>query len=480
MASFKWINSNLVMVLAIVCLVAVTASSGFPQKKRTDFKSKTDSKTNFWIIQSPKRPLPGLGIELPPASMLLMTIDPNATTIEPVVAPQQQGTTAVPTEEPTTSPGVDEIAITETLATSTVGTEAVTDTSIPTTTPEELVTFTEESSTISPETEQYVIITEDSVTDPNLKSDVTTPAFHPTGTREPYIETTTEITELSTVPTYVSDDLIFDVWTTPGSNEDGSGSGETTTESGWTWIVPEFQGSGSGLDGGSGDTLDTGSGFISAPITNDQLDVEDGFGTNSDDGSDAPPDVVAAAALLDSSVSNKSEHENNSDIESPVTEVAESEFLVFTTEVAPEDPGLGESTTETIELSRKNPEDDKPAVIVKKEDLTSPTVKNVANSRRLLTVDIKTDAEDKDKVTYEEVSQKSDDGNEEARQYYRRPYPIRPDQRPIRRPSSIDRHDQNFRPEYDDYDSNIIYRTYDYCFTLWCKFKTQLSRIGLL
>ncbi len=576
MASLKWINSNLVMGLVVVCLMAVTTSSGFPQKKRDNTLPETSSKANSWIIQAPKRPLPGLGVGLPPGGMLLMTMEPNATMIEPDQPPQQQQqqqqqqllestttstsapvtlTTSEPavtevsaisqkpnepvhhTEEPVTSPGVDDIAVTETLSTSTLGTEAVTEASTPTTTTQESsVAVTQESSNpVSPVTEADVV-TEASTTFPSISLDpnATPVTLGIEAVESDDDQTTTEAPELSTTTeaegtTEESGNSTEDgSWhsdvTSEAATDDGSGDEEITTEVGVSLhsddVSQEVSDSGSGAvglesnsssetntstesgsgagseessDGGSGaaeseETSDAGSGSLLPLVANDESDVEAGSGTNPDDGSDAPPDVPAA--LLEGSASDdlvEVTTDSSSETESSAaTEIAEAEaqFLVFTTEAAPEDPGIGESTTEAIELSRKNVEgSSSPAVVEKSEPEipASPQVKNAGNSRNLFSVDIRADgAADGVKVTDEvvEVSQKSDEGDEEARQYHRRPYPIA--ERPIRRPASIDRHDQNLRPDYDTYDSNIIYRTYDYCFTLWCKFKTQLSRIGLL
>lgn len=71
---------------------------------------------------------------------------------------------------------------------------------------------------------------------------------------------------------------------------------------------------------------------------------------------------------------------------------------------------------------------------------------------------------------------------EEARQYQRRrPYPIRPGDFGPRPPLNRQGYQQNLRPDYNSYDDyNVISRTYEYCYTIWCKFKTQLKNIGLL
>lgn len=219
---------------------------------------------------------------------------------------------------------------------------------------------------------------------------------------------------------------------------------------------------------------------LSTELSTDESNVQSGSGANPDNDSYAPLDVVAddsGSVNLDVTTDSA-----NLGTESPaasdVTETeAQQQFLVFTTEATPEDPGLAESVTEieNIELSLKN----KPESSNLVASASATIIKNAGNSRNLLSEENVKEEVDVTKTVEEVVAVDPKSGEEEEARQYSRPYPIRHGMRPRIRPS-IDRHDQNFRPEYDDYNSNIISRTYDYCYTYWCKFKKTLSRIGLL
>lgn len=237
------------------------------------------------------------------------------------------------------------------------------------------------------------------------------------------------------------------------------------------------------LSGSSPESDETSTEAESAAIlsteANDESNVQSGSGANPDNDSYAPLDVVAddsGSVNLDVTTDSA-----NLGTESPaasdVTETeAQQQFLVLTTEATPEDPGLAESVTEieNIELGLKN----KPESSNLVASASATIIKNAGNSRNLLSEENVKEEVDVTKAVEEVVAVDPKSGEEEARQYSR-PYPIRHGMRPRIRPS-IDRHDQNFRPEYDDYNFNVISRTYDYCYTAWCKFKKTLSRIGLL
>jgi hypothetical protein len=238
------------------------------------------------------------------------------------------------------------------------------------------------------------------------------------------------------------------------------------------------------LSGSSPESDETSTEAESAAVlsteANDESNVQSGSGANPDNDPYAPLDVVAddsGSVNLDVTIISA-----NLGTESPaasdVTETeAQQQFLVFTTEATPEDPGLAESVTEieNIELSLKN----KPESSNLVASASATIIKNAGNSRNLLSEENVKEEVDVTKVIEEVVAVDTKSGEEEEARQYSRPYPIRHGMRPRIRPS-IDRHDQNFRPEYDDYNFNIISRTYDYCYTYWCKFKKTLSRIGLL
>lgn len=238
------------------------------------------------------------------------------------------------------------------------------------------------------------------------------------------------------------------------------------------------------LSGSSPESDETSTEAESAAVlsteANDESNVQSGSGANPDNDSYAPLDVVAddsGSVNLDVTTDSA-----NLGTESPaasdVTETeAQQQFLVFTTEATPEDPGLAESVTEieNIELSLKN----KPESSNLVASASATIIKNAGNSRNLLSEENVKEEVDVTKTVEEVVAVDPKSGEEEEARQYSRPYPIRHGMRLRIRPS-IDRHDQNFRPEYDDYNFNIISRTYDYCYTYWCKFKKTLSRIGLL
>ena len=286
--------------------------------------------------------------------------------------------------------------------------------------------------------------------------------------------------------------------TTEAATENGSSDDDdddATTEVGLTGhpLGPSVLLGSLTLSGSSAESdeisTDGGSGVVLSTESNDEVNGQSGSGANPDNGSDAPPDVVVAddSGSVDLDVTTVSA---TLETESPAatvvdhTETEAPQFLVFTTDATPEDPGLAESVTEieNIQLDlNSNPESSNLVA-----SAPETVIKNAGNSRNLLSSEenAKEASADVTKATEEivETDTKSDD--EEARQYSR-PYPIRHGMRPARRPRpgfrpSIDRYDQNFRPEYDDYNFNVISRTYEYCYTAWCKFKKTLSRIGLL
>ncbi|XP_057368066.1 mucin-2-like [Daphnia carinata] len=615
MASSARINSSTAKTLMVVWLMAVVVPS---QQRPSEEASSV--KPNSWIIQSPvKRPLPGLiGIGLPPGGILLMTMEPNATMDETQPQQQKQSSTALPSvpatevtsesalvtevsfvsQSPMTSTDVEEVAVTDTLSTSSIGTEAISEASnsptleLETVTQEILSEETESPSDETPTTEpvtdaadvvvkqdgdagpvmealkvaseisqttvqsiELTTIKEDEITtgspvklseeaslpaepsyDPHLivedeqqtdESDsnlITTTTEMATGDVVSDEDITTEAdsttasaTEDSvphssepTTPYRVIGDSYSDIYgdgekdETPTAEPKDSTTSSTTTEppttiseklsdedvtseeesavtSGPSELLDSSTESGSGA--GSDETsTDAGSGVILSTEVSDESNAHSGYGASSD----APLDVAADDSVpLDSEVTTDS---SRSEAESPaVTEVAETEaheFLVVTTEPIPEDPGLGDAVTEieNIDLGlESNTEGSSSSLIA-----SPPAVaKNAGNSRSLLSKEEEVDVKAVEDVT--EVAEKiADDlkksGDEEARQYHR-PYPIRYGMRPGGRPAfrpSIDRHDQNFRPEYEANDFNVISRTYDYCYTMWCKFKTTLSRIGLL
>jgi hypothetical protein len=286
--------------------------------------------------------------------------------------------------------------------------------------------------------------------------------------------------------------------TTEAATENGSsddGDDDATTEVGLTGdpLGPSVLLGSLTLSGSSAESdetsTDAGSGAVLSTESNDEVNGQSGSGANPDNGSDAPPDVVVAddSGSVDLDVTTVSailETESPAATLVDHTETEAPQFLVFTTDATPEDPGLAESVTEieNIQLNVKsNPESSN---LVASAPAT--VIKNAGNSRNLLSSEenAKEASADVTKATEEIVETDTKSNDEEARQYSR-PYPIRHGMRPARRPRpgfrpSIDRHDQNFRPEYDDYNFNVISRTYEYCYTAWCKFKKTLSRIGLL
>lgn len=594
MASPSWINNVTAKVLMVIWLtVAIVPSEQKPSEEASSVKP------NSWIIQSPiKRPLPGLvGIGLPPGGVLLMTMEPNDTMIEtqslqqpylldlnttdvPSVPPTESTSESVVTTEvsfvsqsPMTSTDVEEVAVTDTLSTSSIGTEAISEASnIPTLEletvtqeilSEETVLPSEQTPTTEPVTDAEVIIinqdlnaapvlealmvvseisqtTVESIELTTTKEDVTTgspttisedvsiplePSHKPhliVGDQEQIdVNDSTLITTTIEVPTSdaVNDEDVTEAeattisesteYSVPHSSEpttdhhvigdsywdiyghQDSTTTTTTTESyptisdevATTELEPAVPTTLSELlespteSGSEADetSTDAGSGVILSIQFGDEVDDPSGSGASPDDGSDAPPDVVTDDSVpIDSEITTDS---SSSETESPsVTEVVGTEaheFLVVTTELIPEDPGLGDAVTkiENIDLGLDSNSDG--------GSLIAPVVtKNAGNSRSLLS---KVNEDDVSKIDGNVVEDLVKSGDEEARQY--RPYPIRQGMRPGGRPKfrpSIDRHDQNFRPEYEDNDFSVISRTYDYCYTMWCKFKTTLSRIGLL
>lgn len=507
MASLQWIY--VLAGLIVFGPVAQTSSSVIPQK-RDESSPDTSLKPNSWIIQAPKRPLLASGIGLPPAGMLLMTMDPNATMVNQQQQPLQlesSSTTSVPptsavvtseapmteasvsssipsvspdlAEDVFTNPSVDDLAVTETLSTSTVGTEAVTETSSSSTREPEIImedsnSETESSTDLVTEIPDDLDSTSDHLTDQTTDGEVIETTTDPWPSTMEWEETTTEINlETTTVdhgpflacegcyPTY-HPFIHFEQVTTTESSITTETSGDVTdSESGSTENTTE---SGTGSDE-STETVSDHHHMSAALISFDEPNFDAGSGVDPGDGSDAPPDSIPSSQsdpVVDEDSQNPATDSNI-----PLTEpaAAAANLLVFTTEIIPEDPGLGETTTIAVKV------DDKDAPAVAAENKKLPT----KNSRHLLSLDAK---ETNAKKGTEEEAVKSGEEIEETRQY--RPYPIRKRMRPDHR-QPIHRFDQNFRPEFEDYeDSNVIYRTYDYCYTLWCKFKTQLSRIGLL
>lgn len=617
MASSTRINSSTAKTLMVIWLmVAVVPSQQRPSEEVSSVKP------NSWIIQSPvKRPLPGLvGIGLPPGGILLMTMEPNATIKETQPEQQQQTTeltsTAVPSvpatevtsesalvteipfvsQSPMTSADVEEVAVTDTLSTSSIGTAAINEVSssptlqLETATQEILSEETESLSDQTPTTEpvtdaadvvvkleidaapvmealkvaseisqttvepiELTTTKEDEMTtagsavtfseEASLPAEPSYDEPHSIGEDQEQtdesdsnlITTTTEMvigdvvndedvtmeadstttsgTEHSiphssepTTPYHVIGDSYWDIYghhekdstttstttteppTTLGeklSDEDVTTEEEPVVTSGPSELFDSSTESGSGA--GSDETsTDAGSGAILSTEVGVEWSLsgsQSGFGASPDDGWGAPPDVAADPSVsLDSEVTTDS---SRSEAEGPaVTEVAETEaheFLVITTEVIPEDPGLGDAVTEieNIDLGLESNTDSSSSSLM----AAPPAVtKNVRNSRSLLSKEEDVEEEDATEVVAKVADDLEKSGDEEARQYSR-PYPIRngmlPGGRPGFRPS-IDRHDQNFRPEYEANNFNVISRTYDYCYTMWCKFKTTLSRIGLL
>lgn len=515
-SSLKWISFNLAVVLTMAVLMA-SASPLYIH--RSNSQTGSSLKPNSWIIQSPKKPAIGFpGIGLPPGGMLLMTVDPNATDVEnvepirPVGVPLQQlqeedtgikttpATTSTTTELPApttseppvtqvfavsmspiesanlsedvimTSPSVEDEVVTETLSTSTVGTESVTEALSSTTTREPDVVVTQSSTEIEPSSSSSAPVTSAVVEDDSSESDNLT-------TEAAELTTTTEESSNSTDSGESSGDSEEDHSTTESGNtteDDGSGAGGIVANTSLLIAPASDDGEASGDDSnessGSGDHSGGGPTVIPLLNVNEELDVEAGSTTDPDDGSDAPPDVPAA--LSDDSV--KQETESSTDVEILPTESAvESEsaaqFLVHTTEPVPEDPGLGESTTDNPDSSKQSPS-------VELKSITGTEEGQVAKSRHLLSAD-------SNELDSAKEADEDKDVDEEARQY--RPYADRPGRRPAARPGrrpTIDRHDQDYRPDYDTYndDAGVLYRTYDYCYTLWCKFKTSLHRVGLL
>ncbi len=139
------------------------------------------------------------------------------------------------------------------------------------------------------------------------------------------------------------------------------------------------------------------------------------------------------------------------------TLVTEEGFIPFETET---------TTTSELESSTDAPQGSNSIDL----EINDPEEDQLAQLRRnLLSV-----KEEEEEVSANEAVE-AVEGDEEARQYQRRPYPIRPGAaRPPQRNGGPPH--QNYHPD----DAYFMSRTYEYCYTLWCKFKTGLKSVGLL
>lgn len=254
----------------------------------------------------------------------------------------------------------------------------------------------------------------------------------------------------------------------PTTEAEGSGLvqvGDETEGSGIFQSDVETEGSGSNPEKGSG-----------ANLVQPVVETE-GSGLNPSEDSDAPPDFLPTTDHSDSN-SNlipATDAVPSSSLVEPTGEtISEALLVAFSTERVPLDPGLAPELTTTDPRSTDN--DNQNTEVLTENDSVS-----ARRRRHLLSLE-ETKEKNVEQVKEEESDKaalKSEEDIEEARRY--RPYPIRPGMRPGDRPP-IHRFDQNIHPDYDNIEdsSNVIYRTYDYCYTLWCKFKTSLHRIGLL
>lgn len=102
------------------------------------------------------------------------------------------------------------------------------------------------------------------------------------------------------------------------------------------------------------------------------------------------------------------------------------------------------------------------------EPQTTPAVDEAEPARRRRDVQEANESEAVPKEASSDNQIESEATDDDARQFNRRPYPIRPG---LRRPFVPQRNG----PVYNDY--GILSRTAEYCYTFWCRFKTSLRRI---
>jgi hypothetical protein len=422
------------------------------------------SKANSWIIQPVKRP----NIPIPPGGMLLMTMEPgsNMTMTDnlpppPAQVTQPPTTTQESNEEEVESSSEDianvaitsqSPAVTEPIVTSqnpieesvptteylnlivsephyatgyipelsSTETPVTTDNEIPqeTQSPEEDISFT--TQIFSQTTDTYLILSPDNF--------LITPApFIDQGTSTPEADqqlttvvTDTEVTDNSWLQNVVTDEVNGEI--SANTETDAAVSGVTTlvsTDVALSTELPEI--------------VVVTEDFL-LPVTTDASQTEV---SESPDGSGSGVAVEETAAPA-----------------VPIAPVTNPEDLGIDIEL---------SQDEDNQLARKKPA-----------------------SRHLLSSDNETEKKVEEVVESKEIEadavHESGKVEEEARQYQRRrPYPIRPGDFGPRPPLNRQGYQQNLRPDYNSYDDyNVISRTYEYCYTIWCKFKTQLKNIGLL
>ena len=395
------------------------------------------SKANSWIIQPVKRP----NIPIPPGGMLLMTMDPNATmtdNMQPILPPPVQSSTQEPQVEVSSSSDPSEFITSQSPADAT-----------------ESISFVTSQSPI-----ENVQTTEDIVTEALIPDE---------------ISSSTDALQLST--------QFFEV--TTQFFEQFTDSADQTND--LTTVVAPLE---------EANTPEPDEQLPTASVTDDsswlQNVVTDGVFGEISATTETDAEVTAVVDGVTTLVSTDS-FDSATEVAAPGTELPEivtENFLPITTDAAPiEDSDSSDGSGSPIEdapvapaVPEVNPETLAAIDIELSQDENELARKKP--SRHLLSSD---DEEQNVEKQVEEGASNdaaADEGKleEEARQYQRRrPYPIRPGD--IKPRPSLNRqgYQQNLRPDYDSYsDYNIISRTYDVCYGLWCKIKGQLKNIGLL
>lgn len=465
--SIVFIAAGYAMVFLSLMIIVVAQDEAQSASDQWALSSDDDqSKANSWIIQPVKRP----NIPIPPGGMLLMTMEPGSNMTMTDNLPQPPPPAQVTQQPTTTQESNEEVdSSSENISVTSQSPADATEPIVSSQNPiEESVQTTEYPQFISIVSEPHYVTGDYVFEFSSTETPATTDNEIPEGTQRPesedpspttqiFAQTTEDSLNISPIVDQTNElispaPLIEQQTSTNDANE------QLTT------IVP--------------DTEVTDVSWLQNVVT-DGVNGEIFANTETDAAVDGVTTLVSTDVALST--------------ELPEIVVVTEDFLPVTTDASQTEDsessdGSGNGAVEdsVAPIVPVNNPEDLGIDIELSQDEENQLARKKPSSRHLLSSDSEVEKKVEDvaeskEVVADAVHEVGKD-EEEARQYQRRrPYPIRPGDFGPRPPLNRQGYQQNLRPDYNSYDDyNVISRTYEYCYTIWCKFKTQLKNIGLL